>query len=190
MSKTLFVCAVAALLLGAVPTNGNKLLSHLGLRSQCIRGPGRSNTGTYGPFRTNFYFPRRKNCQEYVNGGFKEQKNSCIQLHIANSVRNRKLARFIDVARIRNIGRKRSNYYFQCANGKEVCNSHFRNGDPGTLCHLLNQKDPCKSFSKRIYEVNGCSKPDCEEITGLSDPRLNRRLRLTVYVDSKGVYGS
>ena len=118
MSKTLFVCAVAALLLGAVPTNGNKLLSHLGLRSQCIRGPGTSNTGTYGPFRTNFYFPRRKNCQEYVNGRFKEQKNSCIQLHIANNVRHQKLTRFIDVARIRNTGSE-SSYYFECANGKE-----------------------------------------------------------------------
>ena len=62
MSKTLFVCAVAALLLGAVPTNGNKLLSHLGLRSQCIQGPGKFNSGTYGPFTTNFYFPRVKNC--------------------------------------------------------------------------------------------------------------------------------
>ena len=159
MSKTLFVCAVAALLLGAVPTNGNKLLSHLGLRSQCIRGPGTSNTGTYGPFRTNFYFPRRKNCQEYVNGRFKEQKNSCIQLHIANNVRHQKLTRFIDVARIRNTGRK-SSYYFD-VKWEGACNSTSEMGIRHYATCLI--RGSVQGFSKE-YEVNGCSKPDCEEL--------------------------
>ena len=56
---TLIGIAVAVLLLSAAPTNGNKLLSHLGLRDQCIQGPGGSTRGTYGPFRTNFYTSRQ-----------------------------------------------------------------------------------------------------------------------------------
>eukprot|EP00944_MAST-04C_sp_MAST-4C-sp1_P010661 g10661.t1 len=186
MSKTLFACAVAVLLLSAAPTNGNKLLSHLGLRDQCIQGPGGSTRGTYGPFRTNFYFPKVKNCQErYHNGQFRTKKNSCIQLDIANKVRGLKLTRFIDVARIRNEGRI-SEYYFECQGGLEVCNSHYRNGDKETLCYLLNKANPCQGFGDKYYRVNGCSKPDCEDITDMSDPRLDRMLQLKVYVDVDG----
>ena len=84
-------------------------------------------------------------------------------------------------------GRRKASTTLSVITGVRFVISHFRNGDPGTLCHLLNQEDPCNGFSKRIYEVNGCSQPDCEDITDMSDSRLDRRLQLIVYVDSAGV---
>ena len=37
------------------------------------------------------------------------------------------------------------------------------------------------------YEANGCSTPDCTKILGVDDPRLDVKVRLTVYVDDDGV---
>ena len=165
------------------------ILSALSLGNKCLTGPGKASSGNYGPWNTAFYFPKKKRCKDKRNTvrGYSDDPSNCIMKDIANYNINAPLIKFIDVTMVRYI-EGQSFYYFECKDGKESCNTgHFRNGRKGTLCYLLNRKSKaCEQFKPRHYEANGCSKPDCTDIKGLEDPRVDVKIHLTLYVDAAG----
>ena len=124
---------------------------------------------------------------------------------IANKdIQGRQLHNFIDISNIVRLKGGKSEYNFDCNNGKEqqlAANggTYFGNEkSERTLCGLLNKKNPCKGLKKgwenrRLYEANGCDKKrNCESKDKGKDKdkvraNINRRIQVAVFVDNDGL---
>eukprot|EP00943_MAST-04B_sp_MAST-4B-sp1_P007631 g7631.t1 len=178
-------------------------------KSKDKKSKDRECLGTRNPFTgtftwdTPYWFAKEKNCED---GNDKDgADDNCLRQSVINFwkkedvsfPKGQRLLEFIDITKISvSDDGKSSTYTYNCQKGKgrrELGSSKYSsdgyiyNGQPNTLCRLLNKRDVCKNFEKLTLYANGCSENNCQKLgdNPKQDRNLNRRIKLEIEVEER-----